>query len=180
VFEDVLDVRDCVHDALVGQQRHRLRLRDGFQGDSGLRDDGEGPLAAREQTREVDGAVPGLVDESVEVVAGDVPLQVREPGVDLVGVLVEDVEDARVDAREEGLGVSVGLLAQGLDLHLAEGRDGPVREHHLALLDVGVRLPVLQGVRARGVVPDCAADGASGCRPPGPARTSGRAVRATG
>jgi len=42
--------------------------------------------------------------------------------------------------------VGIGLVAEGVNRHLAEGGDGVVSQHDLGFLDVGVGLAVLQRV----------------------------------
>ena len=124
VFEDGRDVRQGVEQRLVGEQGKALRLGDGFERDGGLGDDGERPLAARQETRDVDGLAVdevvrtvdgrvgltverrlGLGDERVEVVPGDVALEFGERRGDSLAFLVDDPREFGVDA---GLQVAVG------------------------------------------------------------------------
>jgi hypothetical protein len=157
VLEDGRDVLHRGDEVRVAEQRHRLRRRNGFERDARLRDDGERPLGTDHESGEVDGPHPGLVDEPVEVVARDVPLQVGERLVDGVGVL----EDAAGGLVEPGLAVPVWVRpgVQLVDADLPERRHRAVREDDFEFLDVRVRLPVLQGVRSRGVVADRPAEG---------------------
>ncbi|GAD53095.1 hypothetical protein MBEHAL_1855 [Halarchaeum acidiphilum MH1-52-1] len=188
VFEHIYHVLDRRREVVVREERHGLRLRDGFERDGGFGDDRERPLAPREQAREVHrrvvrqvrqglrlidalargvvarafrgpSALVRLLDEHVEVVPGDVALQIGIAVLDLAAFLLHDVEYRRVDAF---LDVALGVrgLAEVAHRHLAEARDAPVREDGLHLLDVGVRLAVLQRVRPRRVVADGAADDA--------------------
>jgi len=95
----------------------------------------------------------------VEVVARHRPLEVGVSLRDFVLVVLHDSPDRPV---EVGLQVVLGddpipLLAVEHDLTGPDG--GPVGEHRLDLLDVGVRDAVPDRVRSRGVVADAAADG---------------------
>jgi len=165
VLEDGCDIAHRLDEVVVGKQCHRLRLRDGFERHLCLRDDCEGALAASQERGHIEDAVlADRLDDPVEVVSGDVPLEGGVPGLDLVGLLVEDAVQFRVDA---GLQVPVGVatLCEFPARDFAEGRHGAVREDDITLLDVGVGLAVLQGVGTGRVVPDGTPE--DGLVPPG-------------
>jgi hypothetical protein len=163
VLEDRRDVFHCVEDVVVREQRDGLGRWNLDERHGRRRHRRQRPLAPGEQAAEVDHArlavlATVLRDESVEVVPGDVSFQLGEARVDLVGFLVEDAHHLGMDPGEQRVCVRVCGVPQRLDVDRTEGGDRPVGEHDLELLDVVVRLPVLQRVRARRVVSDGAAD----------------------
>ena len=160
MFEDGGDVAHRGDDVVVGEQHHRRLLGDRLQGDGRLGDDPESALAAGQQPADVDLAAGlDVLEQFIEVVAGDVARQVGVARLDLVGLVPEDVRDDRVDARLDPriLVGRVGPVVELLDVHPAERRHRPVGEDDLDLLDVAVGLLVFQGVRAGRVVADAAA-----------------------
>ncbi len=152
VFERRFHVSHRVQQVVVRQQRDGFGLRDGFERDGRLGDDGERSFTPREQACEVDAGVivdfpvdGRFLDEHIQVVARDVALHLRVALAHLVGVAVEDIDNASCDA---GLGVAVrvGLFAQVANASLAELGHCAVGEHNLTGFDIGVCFAVLQRV----------------------------------
>jgi len=104
VVEDRRHILHRVQQVVVGEQRHRLRLWNLDKRDGRFRDRREGSFAAGHEPTEVDDArlavlAAVLGEQAVEVVAGDVPLHLREALVDRARLLVEDPDDLGVDPR---------------------------------------------------------------------------------
>ena len=158
------DLAEAVERRLDGRERedHQpLRRRERDHAHLGPPDDGQGPLRADDQLRQVE--PPGLVapavgpdrqagDELVEVVAADPPEDPREPRPDGLPVLRDDVADRAMDrphAILAGAGRIELPIGQG-----AEGRGGAVGQHDVDLADVIDRLAVPERPGARRVVAD--------------------------
>ena len=100
MVENRRDVGHRVPEAVVPEQRHRLCLRHRLQRDCRLRDDCECPLAAGQQTGEIDLFFARLREETVEVVPRDVALEPRVGALDCLA-LVEHVEHRPADGRHD-------------------------------------------------------------------------------
>ncbi len=164
VLQDRSDVAHRRHHAVVGEHDDRRLGRNRLQRDGRLGDDGERPLAAGQESGQIHRPpLLGVVNQHVQVVPGDVPLQRRIPRLDLRGLLVDEPADLGVHLRLDrgaGLARRHRPVVEVVDVDPPERRAGTVREHHLAGLDVRVGLAVLQRVGAGGVVADGAAEDA--------------------
>ncbi len=157
MFEDRRDVTHRRQDVVVSQQDDGRLVRNRFQGDFRFGDDCQRALAACQQSSDVDlSPVVDVFDESVEVVARDVALEVGVAGLDFVRMLVENRRDLGVNSAFEVVGSR--KVVEVIHVDPAKLRHRSVGEYRLDGLDVAVRLVVFQRVCAGRVVADTATE----------------------
>ena len=155
------------------QARALARLLD--HADGRLDHDGQRPLAAGHEAREVE---PAAVQHVEQVVAGAVLAGVRPVGADEVGVHVQDLPRARDDAAKQVAAVGEFAVRRTVGLHALQPHLRPVGQDHVEGRHVLAERAVPDAAGARRVVPQVAADGAE--RFAGRVRPQHQAVRRKG
>ena len=132
-------------------QRCHLGPRDNPQLRLGYRE--QRTLRTHDEARHVEVAA---ANELVEVVSGHAPLYLGVAGENFVAVFVADGKELAVDIGLEAVAPQLSL--QLVARQRLEMGGVPVGEDHVHLLDVVDCLSPEDGVRAAGVVAECAAD----------------------
>ena len=148
---------DQVIEEIQGK-RGLLGRRD--QRDGGLDDRSQGTFAADEELREIDDLLAGvvLVDDLMQIIARDRPLETGVLLIDLVLILLDEPAGRAVDPGFE-IAFPDDLLVFGrVEFDLPSVDQRAVREHDPQFLGVGVGDAITHRVRAGAIVPDTAAD----------------------